>query len=158
MLKLHTHLWNLKDVMVFFVKVINDYKNSLSVLKSILTVVSYMYVPGLLKVVHCLYSQHNTVLLKLGMFPSLGENVRMSRLKAVNYSHWTSCNGLNWNACPTSYHRTEKSDSQNVVVHSEYQMMESRNLLILNLSLFLSLGTVIVVGHNGIWGVKSWRY
>jgi len=73
------HLWNLKDVMVFFfIKVTNDYKNSLSVLKSILTAVSYMYVTGLLKVVHCLYSQHNTVFLKLGMFPFLGENVRMS--------------------------------------------------------------------------------
>jgi len=45
----------------FFIKVTNDYKNLLSVLKRTLTVVSYMYIPGFLKVVHCLYSQHNTV-------------------------------------------------------------------------------------------------
>jgi hypothetical protein len=142
----------------FFIKVTYDYTNSLSVLKSILTVVSYLYVPGFLKVVHCLYSQHNTVFLKLGMFPPLGENVRMSLLKAVSFSQWMSYNSLSWNACQTSYHRTEKSDSQNVMLHPEYQMMEFRNPLILNFSLFLSLGVVIVVGHNGIWGMKSPRY
>jgi hypothetical protein len=73
--------------MVFLIKVTNDYNNLLSVLKSILTVVSYMYIPGFLKFVHCLYSQHNTLFLKLGMFPSLGENVRISLLKAVNFNH-----------------------------------------------------------------------
>jgi hypothetical protein len=88
MLQLHTTTTEFEGCYGFFlIKVTNDYKNLLSLLKSILTVVSYVYVSGVLKVVHCLYSQHNTVFLKPGMFPSWGENMRMSLLKAVNFSY-----------------------------------------------------------------------